>query len=207
MHLKALKALNTLALKFSQIINGMKVIPTPKRRERGYIMHLRTHAMVEKLNVRYSRNVFSSLVTPMLLYEVEGWGSSIPKSNWDKFENVQKHFLTIFHQVKKQKSYVFLLKMGLFPIEIMYMEKLSKYNVRFKNSLTLISYNFMHLCVPIGCNIWKIMLEEGSHFILYTTYVSLYYKTIFFRMGKLETSTLVRVHHILCHVSRCLHTT
>ena len=30
------------------------------------------------------------------------WGGSIPKSTWKESENVQKHFLTKFRQVKKQ---------------------------------------------------------------------------------------------------------
>ena len=33
------------------------------------------------------------------------WGGSIPKSTWKEFENIQKHFLTKFLQVKKQTPY------------------------------------------------------------------------------------------------------
>ena len=47
--------------------------------------------------------LFDTLVTPMLLYWVEEWGGSVLKSIWKEFENVQKHFITKFLQVKKQK--------------------------------------------------------------------------------------------------------
>ena len=32
------------------------------------------------------------------------WGGSIPKSTWKEFENVQKHFLTKFLQVKETNT-------------------------------------------------------------------------------------------------------
>ena len=48
------------------------------------------------------KHLFDTLVTPVLLYGVKVWGGSIPKSTWKEFENVQKHFLTKFLQVKKQ---------------------------------------------------------------------------------------------------------
>ena len=55
--------------------------------------------------------LFDTLVTLVLLYGVEVWGDSIPKSMWKEFENVQKQFLTKFLQVKKQKPYTLLLEM------------------------------------------------------------------------------------------------
>ena len=58
---------------------------------------------------------FDTLVTPVLLYGVEVWGSSIPKSTWKAFENVQKHFLTKFLQVKKQTPYT-SLRRDHFPL-------------------------------------------------------------------------------------------
>ena len=53
--------------------------------------------------------LFDTLVTSVLLYGVEVWGGSIPKSMWKAFENVQKHFLTKFLQAKKQTPYTLLL--------------------------------------------------------------------------------------------------
>ena len=38
--------------------------------------------------------LFDTLVTPVLLYGMEVWGGSIPKSTLKEFEDVQKHFLT-----------------------------------------------------------------------------------------------------------------
>ena len=51
-----------------------------------HIMHLRTHAIMEKLSVGSSRN---TLVAPVLLYGASVWGGSIPKSIWKEFVNVQ----------------------------------------------------------------------------------------------------------------------
>ena len=70
---------------------------------------------------------FNTLVTLVLLYGVEVWGGSIPKSTWKEFENVQKHFLTKFLQVKKQTPYTLLLKTGSHLIEIMAMERVVEY--------------------------------------------------------------------------------
>ena len=57
---------------------------------------------------------------------VEVWGGSIPKSTREAFENVQKHFLTKFLQVKKQMPYT-LLETGSLPIDIMAMERVFEY--------------------------------------------------------------------------------
>ena len=72
---------------------------------------------------------FDTLVTPVLLYRVEVWGGSIPKSTWKEFENVQKHFLTKFLQVKKQTPYT-LLETGSLPIEILTMERVVEYMLK-----------------------------------------------------------------------------
>ena len=53
---------------------------------RERIMHLRTHAIMEKLSVGSSRN---TLVAPVLLYGASVWGGSIPKSIWKELVNVQ----------------------------------------------------------------------------------------------------------------------
>ena len=45
----------------------------------------------------------------MLLHGVEVWGKSILMSTWKELENVQKHFLTKFLQLKKQMTYTLLL--------------------------------------------------------------------------------------------------
>ena len=52
------------------------------------------------------------------------WGGNIPESTWNKFENVQKHFLTKFQQVMKQMlATLLLLETRSLPIEIMAMER------------------------------------------------------------------------------------
>ena len=71
----------------------------------------------------FKKYLFDTLVTLRLSYGVEVWGSSIPKSTWKEFENVQKPFLTKFLQVKKQTPYT-LLEMGSLPIEITAMKGL-----------------------------------------------------------------------------------
>ena len=77
--------------------------------------------------------LFDTLVTPVLLYGVEVWGGSIPKSTWKAFENVQKHFLTKFLQVKKQTPYtLLLLETGSLPIEITAMERVVQYMLKVK---------------------------------------------------------------------------
>ena len=62
------------------------------------------------------------------------WGSSIPKSMWKEFENVQKHFITKFLQVKKETSNTLLLKMGSLPIEIMVMERVVEHTLKVQKS-------------------------------------------------------------------------
>ena len=63
------------------------------------------------------------------------WGGSIPKSTWKEFENVQKHFLTKFLQVKKQTPYtLLLLETGSLPIEIMAMERVVEYMLKVQKS-------------------------------------------------------------------------
>ena len=62
------------------------------------------------------------------------WGGSIPKSTWKEFENVQKHFVTKFLQVKKQISYTLLLETGSLPIEIMAMERVVEYMLKLKTN-------------------------------------------------------------------------
>ena len=44
--------------------------------------------MVEKLMLALHEILFDTLVTPKLLYGIEVWGGSIPKSTWKEFENV-----------------------------------------------------------------------------------------------------------------------
>ena len=63
------------------------------------------------------------------------WGGGIPKSTWTEFENVQKHFLTKFLQVKKQMAYtLLLLEIGSLPIEIMAMERVVEYMFKVQKS-------------------------------------------------------------------------
>ena len=87
--------------------------------------------------------LFDTLMTNASL-----WGGSIgcntPKSTWKEFENVQKYFLTKFLQVKKQMSYTLLLEMGLLPIEIMAMERVVEYMIRFKKVLHI---DFLVNCI------------------------------------------------------------
>ena len=59
------------------------------------------------------------------------WGGSISKPTWKEFENVQKHFLTMFLQVNKKMSYILLrFKMGSLPVEIMAMERVLEYMIK-----------------------------------------------------------------------------
>ena len=75
----------------------------------------------------------------MLLYGVEIWGGSIPKYTWKEFENVQKHFLTKFLQVKKQTPHT-VLEIGSLPIEIMVMERVVEFMLKVqKESLVFTS--------------------------------------------------------------------
>ena len=69
----------------------------------------------------------------MLLHWVEEWGGSIPKFTWKEFENVQKHFLTKFLQVKKQTPYT-LLEIRSLPIEIMTIERVVEYLLKIQKS-------------------------------------------------------------------------
>ena len=69
-HLNVWKASNILALKFLQIVDR-NMLHAAQRREREHIMHLRTYAIIEILSVGFSRNTFSTLVIPVLLYGVE----------------------------------------------------------------------------------------------------------------------------------------
>ena len=61
------------------------------------------------------------------------WGGGIAKSTWTEFENVQKHFLTKFPQVKKQTPYILLLlDTTSWPIESMAMERVAEYMLKFQ---------------------------------------------------------------------------
>ena len=51
---------------------------------------------------------FNTLGTPIPRYGVELWSNKISKFTWKDFENVQKHFLMRFLQIKRQKSYMLL---------------------------------------------------------------------------------------------------
>ena len=64
------------------VINGQK-------QERDHIICLRIHAITEKLSVGSSRNaIFDTLVTLLLLHEVEVSGDSIPISTLKEFERI-----------------------------------------------------------------------------------------------------------------------
>ena len=66
-----------------------------------------------------------TLATSVLLYEVV----------LNLLENVQKHFLTKFLQVKKQKSYILLLlETRSLPIETMTMERVVEYMLKVQKS-------------------------------------------------------------------------
>ena len=77
--------------------------------------------------------LFLTLVTLVFLYVVEEWGNNISLCTWKEFENVQKHFLIKFLQVKQQTPYVLLLlEIGSLPIEIMAMERVVEYMLKVK---------------------------------------------------------------------------
>ena len=68
--LKLRKALNTLALKFSQIVDGMINIVSVAylRQKKEHLMYSRWNAVLEKVNVQSPKNKFNTFMTPMLLY-------------------------------------------------------------------------------------------------------------------------------------------
>ena len=74
--------------------------------------------------------LFDTLVTPVLLYGVEVWGGSIPKSTWKEFENVQKHFLTKLRNKHPTPS---SLRWDHFPLRSRLSKGLFNTWLRFKN--------------------------------------------------------------------------
>ena len=119
--------------------------------------------------------LFDTSVTLVLLYGVEVWGGGIPKSTWKEFENVQKHFLTKFPQVKKQTPYILLLlDTTSWPIESMAMERVAEYMLKFQkhpsHRLPRIAWEASKKdpediqtqnCVPLVCKryrkmVWKV---------------------------------------------------
>ena len=77
--------------------------------------------------------LFDTSVTLVLLYGVEVWGGGIPKSTWNEFENVPKHFLTKFLQVKKKSHTNSSLRRDHFPLRSRPWKGLLNTWVRFKN--------------------------------------------------------------------------
>ena len=169
------KPSNILALKFLQIIDGMNELHTTEAGKRAHYAFENTcnHGDIKCWVLK--QYLFDTLVTPMLLHWVEEWGGSIPKFTWKEFENVQKHFLTKFLQVKKQTpTPSSSLRRDHFPLRswpwkgllhtclrlkkvphIDFLElhgeqaKISKRRIKEKN------------CLLVGCNIWKNGVVDG----------------------------------------------
>ena len=74
--------------------------------------------------------IFDTLVMLELLYGAEVWGWSIPKFTYKDFENFQNHSLSLSQSYKN--PYMLLLKYGLLPTEIMFMEKAIEYMLKVK---------------------------------------------------------------------------
>ena len=111
--------------------------------------------------------LFDILVTPVLLYGVEVWGSSIPKSTWKEFENLQKHFLQSFYKLRNKRHTLSFLRQDHFPLRSWSWKGLLHTCLRLKK-VPHIDFLELHLkqakrskrcikakiCVPVGCKIF-----------------------------------------------------
>ena len=78
--------LNILALKFLQIIDRMNVLHS--RLDAGKRAYYALENTCNLGDIKCSvlkKYLFDTLVTPVLLYGVELWGGTIPKSTWKEF--------------------------------------------------------------------------------------------------------------------------
>ncbi len=65
------------------------------------------------------KQLFNSLVRPVVLYGVQVWGPTTSQSTWNQVEAIQKLFLEMELVVKTQTPYALLLaEAGLLPLEV-----------------------------------------------------------------------------------------
>lgn len=83
------------------------------------------YSMVQKCKAaslstwKLKKQLFNSLVMPVILYGVQVWGPTISQSSWSKVEAIQKLFLEMELGVKTQTPYALLLaEASLFPLEL-----------------------------------------------------------------------------------------
>jgi Reverse transcriptase (RNA-dependent DNA polymerase) len=68
---------------------------------------------------KLKKQLFNTLVRPVVLYGVQVWGPSTSQSSWSKVEAIQKLFLEMELGVKTQTPYTLLLaESGLLPLEV-----------------------------------------------------------------------------------------
>ena len=78
--------------------------------------------------------IFENLVTPIILYGCEVWNCSICREYWRNIEEIQKCFITYNLKIKINTPYpILLIKMGLFPIENLAMNRLLLYKQKINN--------------------------------------------------------------------------
>ena len=80
-HLKPWKTLNTLALKFPQIVDSINVLLVTQRWEKAY------YAL---------ENICNGEKVQWVLKNDLQQGNNIPKSSWKEFKNIQRHSLVKF---------------------------------------------------------------------------------------------------------------
>jgi hypothetical protein len=62
------------------------------------------------------KNLFHTLVTPVILYGCEVWGCSISRESWRKIEQIQKNFITYNLKIKGNTPYpILLIEASPFP--------------------------------------------------------------------------------------------
>jgi hypothetical protein len=83
------------------------------------------YSMVQKCKTtslstwKLKKQLFNSLVRPVVLYGVQVWGPTTSQSTWNQVEAIQKLFLEMELGVKTQTPYALLLaEAGLLPLEV-----------------------------------------------------------------------------------------
>ena len=80
------------------------------------------------------KTLFGLLVTSVVLYGCEVWGSSMSTCRWRQLERIQKQLITSNPKVKATVPYKILLaKAGALPLEAMPITKLISYIKRVEN--------------------------------------------------------------------------
>lgn len=80
------------------------------------------------------KTLFGLLVTPVVLYGCEVWGSNMSKCSWRQIERIQKHLITSNLKVKAMVPYEILLaEVGAFPLEASAIIRLISYLKKIEN--------------------------------------------------------------------------